>query len=470
MKRFLKILILAVAFNCSAEPTVPPFESGERVAFIGDSITHGGMYRPYIQAFYATRFPGRNVVTFNIGVAGDTVKGGSERTALEGEGLWESDVRRFRPTAAVIMLGMNDAGSAQFESCKTPEELERKNLQRVGWYRDGYGSMLDHLEAQGIQSICLISPSPYDQTMVDPAARKNLVAFGTGKNDLIVRMAREVIDVEAAERQLPVVDFNTPLLEINAQQQAVDPAFSIIGKDRVHPGEAGHMVMAYTFLKAQGLKGPVARVGIDAKNAGVISSQNCSVGKPEKTAAGVRFEYTAESLPFPRAPYRSVAGLIPFAEEFNRETLAVQGLDAGEYDLKIDDVSVGLFSAEQLNAGINMARLDRAPQVIQADTVWDLCRERARLASKSRNIVWSDNRLRKVEGLDRSDIEACRKEVVRILETDPSLIPYTKGLLEDYLENVEHYHETFAELEMLAAKMYEAARPETRWIEVSRDR
>ena len=35
----------------------PRFKSNDRVAFIGDSITHGGMYLPYIQTFYATGFP-----------------------------------------------------------------------------------------------------------------------------------------------------------------------------------------------------------------------------------------------------------------------------------------------------------------------------------------------------------------------------------------------------------------------------
>jgi hypothetical protein len=226
------------------------------------------------------------------------------------------------------------------------------------------------------------------------------------------------------------------------------------------------MVMAYTFLKAQGLEGPVARVSIDAEKAEVISSQNCSVGKPQKMLAGVRFEYTANAIPFPRAPYAQVGDLIPFEEKFNQETLALQGLDAGRYEVKMDGVTVGVFRAEELGAGINMALLDRAPQVIQANAVWDLCLERARLASKSRNIVWSDNRLRKVEGLDRSDIEACKREVDRILATDPSLTPYTTGLLEEYLEYAGQYDEMLVELEAIAAIIYETARPETHRIEV----
>ena len=89
--------------------------------------------------------------------------------------------------------------------------------------------------------------------------------YGVGKNDLIRRMSREVIDVEASQRQLEQIDFNTPMDALNQKQQMVDPAFSIIGNDRVHPGAAGHMVMTYLFLKAQSLEGAVAHVEVDVK-------------------------------------------------------------------------------------------------------------------------------------------------------------------------------------------------------------
>jgi hypothetical protein len=37
------------------------FKDGDRVAFIGNSITHGGLYHLYIQTYYQTRFPDRNI-------------------------------------------------------------------------------------------------------------------------------------------------------------------------------------------------------------------------------------------------------------------------------------------------------------------------------------------------------------------------------------------------------------------------
>ena len=40
-------------------------------------------------------------------------EGGS--VVLWEEGLWESDARSYRPTAAMIMFGMNDASSSIFK-------------------------------------------------------------------------------------------------------------------------------------------------------------------------------------------------------------------------------------------------------------------------------------------------------------------------------------------------------------------
>ena len=186
-----------------------------------------------------------------------------ERCALEEEGLWESDVRSYRPTAAVIMFGMNDAGSSIFKLSQSADELEQKKYGNTSFgSRDSYDQMLDKLQALQVDSIGLITSSLYDQTMMNPSA-KNVMRYGVGKNDLIRRMSREVIDVEASQRQLEQIDFNTPMDALNQKQQMVDPAFSIIGNDRVHPGAAGHMVMTYLFLKAQSLEGAVAHVEVD---------------------------------------------------------------------------------------------------------------------------------------------------------------------------------------------------------------
>ena len=126
--------------------------------------------------------------------------------------------------------------------------MEEKTKQQIEWFKDSYSRLLDNLDLFELNSVQLVKSSAYDQTMKNPEARENWKIFGVGKNDLIKRMAREVIETEAFNRNLTVIDFNSPMLTINKEQQQFDSSFSIVGKDRVHPGASGHMVMAYTFF------------------------------------------------------------------------------------------------------------------------------------------------------------------------------------------------------------------------------
>ena len=51
------------------------------------------------------------------------------------------------------------------------------------------------------------------------------------------------------------------------------------------------MVMAYLFLKAQGLTGnEVSSVSIDARNSAVVASKNCKISKLKKNGADLTFE------------------------------------------------------------------------------------------------------------------------------------------------------------------------------------
>ena len=63
------------AYACN----VAPFSNGERVAFLGDSITHGGLYHANLQLFWDLRFPGSGTCMANCGISGDTAGGGAAR-------------------------------------------------------------------------------------------------------------------------------------------------------------------------------------------------------------------------------------------------------------------------------------------------------------------------------------------------------------------------------------------------------
>jgi hypothetical protein len=104
---------------------------------------------------------------------------------------------------------------------------------------------------------------PERGTQVMPLTAKLTVENKVGKNDMIRKFGEWLVE-QGRDRKAPVIDFNTLMLKINAECQKVDPAFSVIGPDRIHPDVRGHTVMTYSFARAQHIEGPVACVEIDA--------------------------------------------------------------------------------------------------------------------------------------------------------------------------------------------------------------
>jgi hypothetical protein len=73
------------------------------------------------------------------------------------------------------------------------------------------------------------------------------------------------IDIEiAAKEHAGFADIFWPM--INAAVHAHEtygPEYAVSGKDGVHPGWAGHTLMAYAFLKALGLDGDIGTLTVD---------------------------------------------------------------------------------------------------------------------------------------------------------------------------------------------------------------
>ena len=77
MKKFIIVAIcLLMGINGMQSQSIPVFKEGERVAFVGNSITCGGHYHSYIWLYYMTHFPNRRIDVFNEGVGGDVANMG----------------------------------------------------------------------------------------------------------------------------------------------------------------------------------------------------------------------------------------------------------------------------------------------------------------------------------------------------------------------------------------------------------
>jgi len=129
-----------------------------------------------------------------------------------------------------------------------------------------------------------------------------------------------------------------------------------------------------------------------------LASDNCKVSNVVRTKETIRFDYLANSLPYPADTVSRIwensqrqadaYKVIPFEEEFNQELLQVKGLGSGNYTLSIDDKRIGDYRGEALEKGINMATLKNTPQYQQAMSVLLLNEERMSLESHLRAYYW----------------------------------------------------------------------------------
>jgi lysophospholipase L1-like esterase len=378
MKKIFSAICICVA-SLSSYAQVKPFQQNDRVIFVGNSITEAGAYVSYIYLYYMTHFPDRKLVIMNGGIGGDKASDIYRRL--------DYDILAKKPNTLVLTFGMNDTGYFEFNG----NDADKTARERIAASKRSYEQIEQRLlKLPGINKILMSSP-PYDET----AKIKGNMFPGKSKAMLEVVAFQEAA---AQKNHWPFVDLFRPMTALNTRFQQKDSTFTMIGPDRIHPGNAGHLVMASLFLKGQGLSGqPVADVRINASGK-IQQAVNCKVSNLAATAGKVSFDYLAGSLPFPIDTVSRIWGneqkqsdalsWIPFTEEFNREMLQVAGLQAGEYDLLIDGHSIGKWSANDFANGINLATQPETPQYKQALTIMQLNMRRAETESRFRSYYW----------------------------------------------------------------------------------
>ena len=392
-------MFVGVLSNFSqAQQTIPQFKKGERVVFVGNSITHGGHYHSFIWLYYMTRFPDMPITVMNAGVGGDSAWDIKERL--------EEDVFSKNPTYMTMTFGMNDVGYYDFYK-DNAQEIAKKQIQKSF---DNYQVIEKRmLEAKDVTKV-IIGGSPYDET-----SKIEKEVFPT-KNAALLKV-NDFLKKSAKANSWGFVDFAHPMMEINQREQATDSLFTLGGGDRIHPDNNGHMVMAYLFLKAQNLAGKkVAEVNIDARNKKVESAENCKISGLKTTENSVEFDYLAQALPYPldsivrgwgsKHSQKDALKLVPFNKEFNQEILKVSNMESGLYQLTIDGQPIDRFSSAALQMGVNMAELTTTPQYRQASKIMLLNEERLEIERRLRDYAWMEFSFLQDKGLLFADNQA----------------------------------------------------------------
>ena len=125
------MLLSLVYINCDylqAQTTIPRFEEGERVVFVGNSITHGGHYHSFIWLYYMTRFPDKPITIMNAGIGGESAWDMKDRL--------DYDVFNRKPTYVTLTFGMNDTGYDIYMKDDAKELSEQRIAKSLESYRE----------------------------------------------------------------------------------------------------------------------------------------------------------------------------------------------------------------------------------------------------------------------------------------------------------------------------------------------
>lgn len=373
-------------------------KEGDRVVFYGDSITDQRLYTVFTETYVLTRFPRLHVAFVHSGWGGDRVSGGGGGPV---DRRLQRDVLAYKPTVMTIMLGMNDGGYRAFDPAIFTT------------FTKGYEHIVETVRrALPDIRITAIEPSPFDDVTRPPQ-------FEGGYNNVLMRFS-EFLTQAAVKDRLTIADLNTPVVAALRKANQADPQLAQkILPDRVHPGPAGHLLMAEALLRAWKAPAVVTAVEIDAAGGKVAESRNTEVSRL-KTGASLSWTQLDRALPMPFDSKEPTVALAirssDFLEALDREPLKVTGLPGSRYSLRIDGEDAGTFDKAELASGINLAKLP-TPMMKQAAAVHALTVKRTNVHNARWRIVevpLQDDKIASVgaavESLDKVDNELMRSQ------------------------------------------------------------
>ncbi len=308
---------------------------GDRVAICGDSITEQKMYSRIMETYLTVCVPQLQVTVRQFGWSGEKAPGFLARM--------ENDVLRFAPTVATTCYGMNDHNYQPYQ----------EQYGRV--YLDTSRAVVRLFKQHGVR---VIQGSPGTVGKM-PAWVKQAQGTVEDLNHSLAEFRNLGLRL-ASEEQVGFADVFCPMLVGGFEAKRLwGQDYMISGKDGVHPGWAGHLVMAYAFLTALGLDGQIATITLDMADGKATASEGHRVLAAEPDRMEVessRYPFCAAGPSSNDSSIRSGMALVPFHRDLNRFVLVVRNAPAGRYTITWGSESVTSFTAEQLAGGVNLAQ------------------------------------------------------------------------------------------------------------------
>ena len=210
------------------------FEKGNKILFIGDSISDYDRARPVgeglfdawgksyvanVGALLGCTYPELHLRIVNMGIGGNQVR--------DLEARWQTDVMDQHPDWVSVLIGINDVWR-QFDSPTIPES----HVSEAS-FRETYERLIQRT-LPTVRGMILMTPYFMEPNRLDPM-RARMDAYGAIVRELAEKYGLIFVDLQAAWDRL---------------FEHMHPC--AIAWDRIHPNQIGCMYIARQFLAAIG--------------------------------------------------------------------------------------------------------------------------------------------------------------------------------------------------------------------------
>ncbi len=339
---------------------------GDIYTFYGDSITDNEVYPRMLENYVLTRFPAWNIAFYNLGWGGDVAKNLFRL---------QRDVLPIKPTVFSENFGMNDG-------CYAPISAGTLEV-----YSNAYRELIPMLRRCNPEiRIALFSEVPYENQpgkyAADGAYPQTLQYMARTKEQL------------AKEFGVTFIDLFSAYAKQIGYGKIIYPDF-ILSPDGIHPNAIGQTIVGMIILRAMNAPSEIAAMDLNVADNTLKTTRTvrCQVKDLKLSSTGaVSFARLAEALPCPVEPQgeqtRRFLSLVNFANEINRDILKITGLSHKAYELKINDVAIDIYTADELASGVNITEPMKGPLWDQAQTIAQATRERQTAHNTKWRSVW----------------------------------------------------------------------------------
>lgn len=221
------LLVAVPRVASSADDTaIRPLRSGERIIFLGDSITQAGDkpggYVDILRTAVQNSLPTAGVEVVGAGISGNKVPDLEKRL--------ERDVLARKPSTVVIYIGINDVWHSLRDK-GTPKEL----------FEQGLRSLTDRIRAAGAQVI-LCTPSVIGEK-----------AVGDNQLDAMLDDYAAVTRSVAGDMKTGLIDLRKAFMEHLAGTNAKQSESGVLTSDGVHLNAEGNRFVAERMLEGLGV-------------------------------------------------------------------------------------------------------------------------------------------------------------------------------------------------------------------------